>query len=331
MKRFYLALALLLGVGSIIYSHYSESVTKKEWLPDRSCMTSFAPDVNFVRVIREDVFALEGDEGNRNEVELDSATREEIKKPAEKPVVDENFFDAVRLMKAGRLSAAENKLVSHLSKNPEHSEGWRQLGDCRYNLGKVNEAFSAYTLALKNKPDNYLALRGQGVASLYLGYEYYDLQNLKQAHKFFQKSLNSLHKCLQIIPEDVLSRYGQALAAEGVSRELYRIAQKSINTSSHEQAKVVIRNCLDIIDAAVLATEDRISRKPNDDDAKLLLSSLLLRRARVLLPFGHVNEAVDNLNNASAILLPIMNTDNPRQTAAKEQRALCQYLLKKYN
>ncbi len=197
------------------------------------------------------------------------------------------------------------------------------LGTVEYNLDKVHEALSAYRNALKYEPENYLALRGQGVASLYLGYQCYDFNNTDKAHEFFQVSLSTFHTCLEFRDQDKLAAYGQSLAAEGVSRQLYMIAREALGTENHDQAKRIIRNCMDIIDTAIAATEERIERKPEDIEAKLLLSTLLVRRARILQPFGHIEEASGNLDEAVKIIEPIARSSLEQRIVAENQIALC--------
>ena len=80
---------------------------------------------------------------------------------------------------------------------------------------------------------------------------------------------------------------------------------------------------MDIIDTAIAAAENRIKQKPGDDEAKMLLSSLLVRRAKILQPFGHIAEASGNLDEAMEIIEPIAKGTSVQKIAAENQIALC--------
>lgn len=279
-----------------------------------------------------DIFALEGEEGFENTIIFPemgpgaAAAGDSRGTQQEK----ERYTAAVALMREGRLEEAERELLNFLAVESDHAEGWRRLGDCRYNLGKVSEALGAYRIALRKEKDNYLAERGQGVAALYLGYDSWEKGNSKQAHTYFQTAMNSLYACLQVRPEDELARYGQALSAEGVSRQLYVIAVAALDTENREQAKEVIRNCLDILDAAIQATETRMEQRPQDSEARMLLGTLLVRRARILQPFGHVDEAQTNIQQAIRAFDAVVKLSGKRSSLAKGQIEICQALLQKW-
>ena len=297
-----------------------------EWLPDKQTLGPLAPSSFFN--YDSSIMTLGGNGSEKNEVVIGNfSLPEEIKDiDFDLSMEEDRYLAALSAMREGRLAEAELMLLEYLQVLPRHSDAWRQLGDCQYNLGKVHDALWAYENSLKYQPDNFLALRGQAVVTLYMGYESFDLKQHEKSHSLFQKSLNSFHKCLGIRKKDTLSAYGQSLAAEGVSRELYRIARTALNTENHDQAKSIIRNCLDIIDSAISATKDRLERKVNDDEAKMLLSSLLVRRAKVLQPFGHVEEASGNLDQAMAIIEPIAKGYSHHKEAAENQIALCHSL-----
>ncbi len=326
---------ICLGIGyyAITDSEVSKSKANlEEWLPGVNNLGPLSPEEFFN--YDENVYLLEGSgNGSRNEVEITS-----IKEPENNltEIFDVNYHDkrytgALELMKEGRLHEAETLLQQYLDDLPMHSDAWRQLGDCQYNIDKVQESLQAYKNSLKYDPENFLALRGQGVAALYLGYQCYDFKNTDKAHEFFQLSLSSFHECLQVHVDDKLSAYGQSLAAEGVSRQLYKIAKSALNTENHDQAKKIIRNCMDIIDTAISATQNRIVTKPQDDEAKLLLSSLLVRRAKILQPFGHIEEASGNLDEAMKIIEPIAKGASEQRLAAENQIALCIGLKQMWN
>lgn len=296
----------------------------QEWMPGIKNLGQLSPSEFFN--YDNSIYLLNGNkDSERNEVEIGR-----LEEPGDSltEIFDINYHDerytvALDLMREGRLHEAEVLLLDYLQDLPMHADAWRQLGDCQYNIDKVQDAFIAYENALKYEPDNYLALRGQGVAALYLGYQCYDFKNFAKAHDFFQKSLSSFHSCLDIRNDDKLSAYGQSLAAEGVSRQLYKIAKTALGTENHDQAKKIIRNCMDIIDTAISATEERIKSKSDDDEARLLLSSLLVRRAKILQPFGHVAEASGNLDEAMKIIEPIAKGTTEQRIAAENQMALC--------
>lgn len=295
-----------------------------EWMPGVKNLGPLSPAEFFN--YDESMYLLNGNSNSgRNEVEIGSLDKPEksFEDVFDIDYQDERYTVALDLMREGRLHEAELLLISYLDELPMHADAWRQLGDCQYNIDKVQEALRSYENALKYEPDNYLALRGQGVAALYIGYQCYDYDNVDKAHEFFQLSLSSFHTCISIKNDDTLSAYGQSLAAEGVSRELYRIAKSALGTDNHDQAKSIIRNCMDIIDTAISATQDRIVRKPTDEEAKLLLSSLLVRRAKILKPFGHIQEASGNLDEAMKIIEPIAKGRSEQSIAAENQIALC--------
>ena len=318
---------ICLLVSYYVVNERTDSESKNnltEWMPGVNNLGPLSPSEFFNYDNR--IFLLNSSKNaDRNEVEI-----EQVEEPKNDLVDifdidynDERYTVALDLMKEGRLHEAELLLQDYLEDLPMHADAWRQLGDCRYNIDKVQEALTAYENALKYEPENYLALRGLGVAALYLGYQCFDYKNAQKAHEFFQQSLSSFHSCLEKRDDDKLSAYGQSLAAEGVSRQLYKIARAALGTENHDQAKRIIRNCMDIIDTAISATENRIETKPEDDEAKLLLSSLLVRRAKILQPFGHIDEASGNLDEAMSIIEPIARGTSEQRLAAENQIALC--------
>lgn len=318
------------SIFSLVILESVSQPERREWLPGKEYMQYLreTPALN-----PNEFYALNGANGEVNTIKINN----EITLPPENPETkntltdnEEPFFVALELMKSGDLAAAENLLVEFLSAQPQNTEAWRQLGDCRYNLGKVDSAIEAYKSALKSNPANYLARRGEGIAMLYLGYDFYEQDNYKLAHRYFQRSLQLLHECLSENNHDQLSAYGQALAAEGVSRELYNIASKALNSDNEETAKSIIRNCLDILDVAIGATEDRLIQRGNDFDARLLLGGLLLRRARILEPFGHLAEASDNLLSALEVYQPIIKSGGAHSRTAKMQAEICSELIKSF-
>lgn len=340
-----LAAFLLLLVA--LFSHqdqemyYNANFEKDLWLPGRETMASFAGGSPFPDDIcglgSESILAMEGDAGFQNTIRIPdslaptSPAEAESNPPKQNPALNSKFEHAVTLMKEGKLDEAEREWAEYVDADPDNAEGWRQLGDCRYNLNKVAEALGAYRLALRKDKDNYLAERGRGVASLYLGYDAWEKNKKKLAHDYFYSALTSLHTCLQNQTGDELARYGQALAAEGASRQLYVIALKALNGESAEQAKDVIRNCLDILDSAIGATEERLERTPTDTEARMLLGCLLIRRAKILQPFGHVEEATSNLRQAVRAFEPLASNAGRRSESAKGQVAICQNLLKDWS
>lgn len=314
-----------------------------EWLPGKGMLPGLLATAPMVSA-PEDLRPMEGAGGETNEVLLAPAPENDANarngdegagKPApaagEAAQTAREYAMAVELLKKGRLEAGEKALQGFVGRHPDHASGWRQLGDCHYNLGKIDAAVSAYKTALRKDPDNYLARRGLGVAALYLGYEFYEQENPKLAHRYFQQSLQSLHECLERNPDDQLAAYGQALAAEGVSRELYRIARKAIDGDNEDTAKNIIRNCLEILDVAVAATEDRLARRPEDNDARMLLGGLFLRRARMLQPFGHVEEASGDLMSAVRAYAPVAAGGGAHAASAKAQTEVCSALIKEWN
>ncbi|MBP5231952.1 MAG: tetratricopeptide repeat protein [Planctomycetes bacterium] len=314
-----------------------------EWLPGKEMLPGLLATAP-LPAAPEDLRPMEGAGGETNEVLLapesdDNANAEIAASDAGKPApaageaaqTAREYAMAVELLKKGRLDAGEKALQGFVGRHPDHAGGWRQLGDCHYNLGKIDAAVSAYKTALRKDPGNYLARRGLGVAALYLGYEFYEQENPKLAHRYFQQSLQSLHECLERNADDQLAAYGQALAAEGVSRELYRIARKAIDGDNEDTAKNIIRNCLEILDVAVAATEDRLARRPEDNDARMLLGGLFLRRARMLQPFGHVEEASGDLMSAVRAYAPVAAGGGAHAASAKAQKELCDALIKEWN
>ena len=302
-----------------------ENENKTEWLPGLQNLGPLSP-AEFYNY-NDSIYLLGSGKANgaKNGVEIEGEIEPEgsLTEIFDVNYHDERYTVAIDLMREGRLHEAEILLQDYLKDLPMHADAWRQLGDCEYNIDRVQEALYSYENALKYEPENYLAMRGKGVAALYLGYQCYDLQNLDKAHSFFQLSLSSFHACLEIRNDDKLSAYGQSLAAEGVSRKLYSIAKSALNTKNHDQAKKIIRNCMDIIDTAIAAAENRIKQKPGDDEAKMLLSSLLVRRAKILQPFGHIAEASGNLDEAMEIIEPIAKGTSVQKIAAENQIALC--------
>lgn len=310
-----------------VYTDNTEQLEKEclvEWMPGVSNLGPLSPSEFFN--YDNSLFLLSGDNSSeRNEVQVGNLDDPDagISEIFDVNYLDERYTVALDLMREGRLHEAELLLLDYLDDLPMHADAWRQLGDCQYNIDKVQQAFNSYENAMKYEPDNYLALRGQGVAALYLGYQCYDYNNFDKAHDFFQQSLSAFHACLELRNDDELSAYGQSLAAEGVSRQLYKIANDALGTENHDQAKKIIRNCMDIIDTAIAATQARIETKPEDDEAKLLLSSLLVRRAKILKPFGHLDEASGNLDEAMSIIEPIARGSSIQKLAAENQIALC--------
>ena len=300
----------------------------REWHPDKNMLAGLLDEVP-VMVMDGEFSLMEGAGGEVNGVVLPpDKVRAAMAETSES---EDEYFRVLGMLKGGRLEDGEKALNAFLAKNPDHSDAWRQLGDCCYNLGKIDAAINAYKTALRKKPGNYLAKRGQGVAALYLGYEFFEQDNPKLAHRYFQQSLQCLHECLENNGTDQLAAYGQALAAEGVSRELYRIAQKSLKGDNEETAKNIIRNCLDILDVAVTATEDRLTRRPDDSDAKMLLGGLFLRRARMLQPFGHIEEASGNLVAAMKAYDSVIKSGGAHIDSAKAQSTLCSRLISEWN
>lgn len=297
------------------------------WLPTKSALRNLAPSP-VGSSAAHDIMLMEGQAGHHNQVITPSAPEDQT--PQQLPAPDSDYTKAIKLMKAAKLKEASQLLEQYLAVNPAHAEAWRQLGDCRYNLGQVEKALQAYRLSLRKDNRNYLAERGRGIAALYMGYDYFSKGDKRLAHSYFQTALNSLHSCLSANPKDKLAQYGQALAAEGASRKLYNIAQKALGGKNHEQAKEIIRNCLDIIDVAISATNSRISDKPQDGEARMLLGCLLLRRAKVLQPFGHYEEATQNITDALNAFKPLTTNNTRHSQIAQVQADICRELIKKW-
>lgn len=347
------ALLLLLAAFTDTQSGRYERLLFEDglWLPGKSCALPLGTMP--AQTEAEGIMTLEGEAGYQNTIRIpQNATGDSpasassapaaagtdaptsvsvaIRSESERAALAERYSAAIALLRAGKLGDAERELTAFVVSYPDEAEGWRQLGDCRYNLGKVSEALGAYRVALRKDPENYLAERGRGVSSLYLGYDAWEKEKRKLAHDYFQTALSSLHGCLQTHADDELARYGQALAAEGASRQLYVIACKALGGEHTDQAKEVIRNCLDILDAAIGATEDRLERRPQDGEARMLLGCLLMRRAKILQPFGHMEEAVANLRQAVRAFEPLTGAESARTDSAKGQVAICQNLLKEW-
>jgi len=106
---------------------------------------------------------------------------------------------------------------------------------------------------------------------------------------------------------------------------------KAIDGDNEDTAKNIIRNCLEILDVAVAATEDRLARRPEDNDARMLLGGLFLRRARMLQPFGHVEEASGDLMSAVRAYAPVAAGGGAHAASAKAQKELCDALIKEWN
>ena len=335
------ALLLLLAAFCNTQSDRYESLLfeKGLWLPGK--LDALALSTPLGRPETEGILLMEGAEGYQNTITIpqnvpqnplpaEPAPEPKKEAPADRATLTARYNIVIGMMREGKLVDAERELTAFVASYPEEAEGWRQLGDCRYNMGKVSEALGAYRLALRKDAENYLAERGRGVASLYLGYDAWEKDRRKIAHDYFQTALSSLHSCLQVHSDDELARYGQALAAEGASRQLYVIACKALSGEHGDQAKEVIRNCLDILDAAIGATEDRLEKRPQDGEARMLLGCLLMRRAKILQPFGHIEEAVANLRQAVRAFEPLAGAETNRSDSAKGQVAICQDLLKEW-
>lgn len=344
-------LLLILGIFALTGKQTGDDpfADARLWLPGTESARALAPQPGQTAAEAreegvEDLRAMEGEAGYQNTIKIPElaagmkktqpAAQNEQKSaptPAEQAENTRLFASAITLMKEGRLEAAEQELTQFVAACPDDPEGWRQLGDCRYNLNRVSEALGAYRIALRKDEGNYLAERGRGIAALYLGYDAWEKDKKRLAHSYFQTSLESLHTCLKTRAGDELARYGQALAAEGASRQLYIIATKALEGENNQQAKEVIRNCLDIVDTAIQATEERLEKKPTDSEARMLLGCLLIRRARILQPFGHIDEAKANLQQAVRAFETLTATPGKRSDTAKGQKEICEGLIKKWS
>ncbi len=329
LKSIIIAASLAVSIAS--FALLTPNIQNKQeaeiWKPGIEYMTVFSEPV-WLRINRQQqVLLMEGDGSQVNSVTVDG---KDIEKSPDSPVPSEDagYLAILKLMREGKIETAQNALKEFLVDHPDHPDAWRQLGDCRYNLGMVREALDAYRIALRKDSRNYLAERGRGIAALYLGYESYSKGDTKLAHTYFQTSLNSLHSCLSANKDDKLARYGQALAAEGASRKLYEIARKALGGENHEQAKDIIRNCLDIIDVAAQASRERMQQKPEDSEARMLYGCLMMRRAKVLQPFGHQKEALDNIKSALEAFQPVALSKDKKSQIAQGQVSICRDLMK---
>ncbi|GHS97878.1 hypothetical protein FACS1894139_11840 [Planctomycetales bacterium] len=326
-------LVVFLGLNGVFSSRAASD--NHEWLPGKEILLRLRDDgATAGRGAAKNCWFFDGVSGNVLFLQGDGDGLNAVRLPDAADAAGEFDYELAAItteMVHGNLADAVAKLQNYLRQNPDSVEGWRYLGDWRYQQEDVNGAAQAYKTALRLNGENYAARRGLGIAELYLAYGFYAQNNLKVAHQYFQEALRDLHDCLETAGEDSVAAYGQALAAEGVSRELCRIAFRAVGGENEDTAKNIIRNCLDILDVAIAASQDRINGYPDDDDARLLLGGLFLRRARILQPFGHIDEAGDNLLAAIRAYAPVATADSQHAAIAKAQTAICDELLKRWH
>jgi tetratricopeptide (TPR) repeat protein len=245
---------------------------------------------------------------------------------------------AVLQAKAGRFADAKPALLGLLAKNPRHDEALRWLGDCHYALTEFEPAFKAYERALSANPSNQPALRGKGLALLYLGYDRWALHeaarakkdarasqaNVAEAYGRFKSALEVLRQYVRISPEDDEAAYGLAMAAEGASRELYASAVVLKRKRQAAEAKAAGENGLELVDEGVKSAKVRIEKRPDENPPgpRRLVGCLYLRRACLLRELGETGEALTDLDQAiaahKAILAEVDNANALAQNDLKE-------------
>ncbi len=271
-----------------------------------------------------------------------STTGRVRREPAPERVPGSDFDRAVRLVKAYKFEQAEQLLNKVVEENPNRSEAWRWIGDCRYNLLRFEEAIDAYVRARELDPNNYLALRGKGFAHLHLGRRWYKdykkgVQNkdneqaheaLGKAHENFKLSLELLRECMRLVPGDNEAMYGHAMGAEGTSRKLYSNAVVLLRQNKTTKAHAWAERCMDIIDEGIRAAKLRIDEYPEDPNPRALVAGLFYRRAMLLKEFGRTENALIALKKAEATqqsILSDIDADNrPAQQALASYRQLAQ-------
>lgn len=224
--------------------------------------------------------------------------------------------EAMQLILLGLDERAAAELEAFLEEHPNHSDAWRFLGDGRYRSGNVQGARVAYERALALSRTNYFALRGKAQCHLHMAATHWELDEKPQAHEEYRLAQALFLQCLQQQPADGDARYGHAMAAEGLTRHLLPLAMRGLEGAYAEEAKDVIRNCMEILDNAVTESRNRLQTAPEDHEARLVLAELLVKRGKVLHPFGHVDEARENVEAASKELRRILDAESEADALA---------------
>lgn len=266
---------------------------------------------------RNEIFGLPGSHLLRTDAGSDG--REEADGTAGESA--DPLEEAMQLILLGMDLAARDRLEAFLGDLPGHSDGWRFLGDCRYRLGDVGGALVAYEKALRLSRTNYFALRGKAQCHLRLGTDLWNRGEKAQAHEEYRIAQALFLQCLRQQPADGDARYGHSLSAEGLTRHLLPLAMRGLEGTYAEEAKDVIRNCLEILDNAVTESRLRLQTSPDDHEARLVLADILLKRGEVLHPFGHLDEARGNVEAAAKELRRILEAEPEPERLAEAARA----------
>jgi tetratricopeptide (TPR) repeat protein len=261
----------------------------------------------------------------------------------DKDFVDPLLEPALAQMERHDFRGAKQKLLEVIRENPAHSEAYRNLGDCHYNLMEFPEAIDTYVKARQLDASNNLALRGKGFAHLHYAKQFWKLYagartelkdnptpaNNKRAQDLmlksdenFQLALELFQRYLALFPNDSEATFGRAMAADGASRRFYSNAIGLLRKQRATDANAWAQDCLDIIDEGLEAIKLRIDQHREEAESRILAGALFLRRASLLKEFGQDQQAGVDINKSASIyqsVLTEIDRDNRQALAGLEE------------